>query len=66
MRSLTMFGLGNFELWVLVIACIVIGATTLCVAGWILATQVDWQAFKKRRAERKKLSGTHRDAEQGG
>jgi hypothetical protein len=61
-----MFGLGNFELWALVIACIVIGLPMIGIAVWILVTQVDWHAVKERRAQRKKLRNTHADAEQGG
>ncbi len=61
-----MFGLGSFELWALVIACFVVGVPMIAVAVWILTTQIDWQAVKERRAKRKKLRDTHRDAEQGG
>jgi hypothetical protein len=53
--------------WVVVgIGAIVFGLVLIGVAVAIAVFLVDWQAIKERCAERKKLQGVHRGAEQGG
>ena len=61
-----MFGLEESQLWPAAIGCIVLGSMMIGVALYIAMFFVDWAAIKARRANRAKLAGTPRDAEQGG